>query len=131
MNDYVEFGRYLKSHREQRGLSRAHVVRATKIPATLVEALEEGEAERLPEGVFLVNCVRAFSLAVGLSIDESLSRLRTLPGVQRTTPIAPSELERARRRTAVRTAIVVVAGLVVMATAAWWLLFAPYLQVPR
>ena len=43
--DYADFGRYLTQQRELRGVSRADVATATKIPVNLIAALESGEVE--------------------------------------------------------------------------------------
>ncbi len=48
--DHVEFGKYLSQQRELRGLSRDDVARETKIPPTLIAALEAGQVERLQPG---------------------------------------------------------------------------------
>ena len=44
----MAFGRHLAQERELRGLSRDDVVRATRLPASAIEAIESGDPERTP-----------------------------------------------------------------------------------
>ena len=94
--DYVEFGKYLSQQRELRGLSRDEVSRVTKISPSLITALEEGQVERLPGRVFIVNYVRAYAQVIGLEPDEAVLRYEE---VDKATPEpSPVVLERERRR---------------------------------
>jgi cytoskeletal protein RodZ len=96
--DYVEFGKYLSQQRELRGLSRDEVSRVTKISPSLITALEEGQVERLPGRVFVVNYVRAYAQVIGLEPDEAVLRYEE---VDKATPEpSPVALERERRRRA-------------------------------
>ncbi|HZH76098.1 MAG TPA: helix-turn-helix domain-containing protein [Archangium sp.] len=96
--DYVEFGKYLSQQRELRGLSRDEVSRVTKISPSLITALEEGQVERLPGRVFIVNYVRAYAQVIGLEPDEAVLRYEE---VDKATPEpSPVVLERERRRRA-------------------------------
>lgn len=114
MTTYVEVGRFLSQARQQRGLSRDDVARTTKIPPTLVEALEEGLAERFPERVFLMNYVRSYALAIGISADDALGRLAQVPEAAKASEPTPQELEKTRRlRAWVVFAVVAVAALLV------------------
>ncbi len=96
--DHVEFGKYLSQQRELRGLSRDEVSRVTKISPSLITALEEGQVERLPGRVFIVNYVRAYAQVIGLEPDEAVRRYEE---VDKATPEpSPVVLERERRRRA-------------------------------
>ena len=96
--DYVEFGKYLSQQRELRGLSRDEVSRVTKISPSLITALEEGQVERLPGRIFIVNYVRAYAQVIGLEPDEAVLRYEE---VDKATPEpSPVVLERERRRRA-------------------------------
>ncbi|MHB8876090.1 MAG: helix-turn-helix domain-containing protein [Myxococcaceae bacterium] len=114
--DLVEFGRYLAQQRELRGLSREDVSRVTKIPLTLVGALETGQAERLPARVFVVNYIRAYATVIGLSPEEALLRFEEIDRTERGEP-PPAALERVRRKKALFTLAGVVTALVVAAYA--------------
>lgn len=73
---FEEFGRYLGQQRELRGLTREDMSRSTKIPPSLLEALELGQVERLPERVFVVNFVRSYAHVLGLEEEETLLRFQ-------------------------------------------------------
>ena len=120
MTDLAAFGRFLKEQRELRGLSREELARTTRISPGLIVALEEGQAEKLPEQVFVQNCVRSYAKAVGLPEEEVLNRLLAIPGVLPKTEQSPVLLESARRTQAYRVLAVVVAVLIAGALALWW-----------
>jgi cytoskeletal protein RodZ len=112
VSDYPEFGRFLAQQRQLRGLSREDVARSTRIPATLVTALEEGQHQRLPERVFVQHLIRAYSQVVGLSPDETIARWHEIPGVAREPEAAPAALEKQRTTRALkRLAVLVVAAV--------------------
>jgi cytoskeletal protein RodZ len=115
VSDYPEFGRFLAQQRELRGLTREDVARVTKIPATLVAALEDGQADRLPERVFLQNLIRSYSQVVGLSADDAINRWHEIPGVAREPEAAPKELEQQRKSRAWKTLLWVMVGLAIAA----------------
>lgn len=109
--DHVEFGKYLSQQRELRGLSRDDVARETKIPPTLIAALEAGQVERLPSRIFVVNYIKAYAQVIGLSPEEAVLRYEE---VDRAVPApSPVQLERERRKRAYvgLTALLVVAAL--------------------
>ncbi len=109
--DYVDFGKYLTQQRELRGMSREDISRATKIPPSLIVALEEGQVERLPARIFVVNYVRAYASVIGLAPDEAVLRYEE---VDKATPApSPAVLERERRKRAWMglTVMLVVAAL--------------------
>jgi cytoskeletal protein RodZ len=96
--DYVDFGKYLTQQRELRGMSREDISRATKIPPSLISALEEGQVERLPARIFVVNYVRAYAHVIGLAPDEAVLRYEE---VDKATPApSPAALEKERRKRA-------------------------------
>lgn len=117
---FVDFGKYLVQQRELRGLSREDVSQATKIPPSLLMALETGQAERLPERVFVVNFLKAYARVVGLEQDEVLLRYEEVMGapVEAPEPEAPAAAKQGRAQ---RLAIIGVgAALAVAGLAAWW-----------
>ncbi|HEY1086938.1 MAG TPA: helix-turn-helix transcriptional regulator [Archangium sp.] len=95
--DYLAFGRWLTQQRELRGLSVEAIAKATKIPPTLVAALESGQAERFPERVFLLNYIRSYATAVGLSPDDAVNRFHEIPEAPRAEAFDPAALESDRR----------------------------------
>ncbi|MCP3104319.1 helix-turn-helix domain-containing protein [Myxococcus sp. K15C18031901] len=96
--DHVDFGKYLSQQRELRGLSRDDVARETKIPPTLIAALEAGQVERLPSRIFVVNYIKAYAQVIGLSPEEAVLRYEE---VDRAVPApSPAQLEQERRKRA-------------------------------
>jgi cytoskeletal protein RodZ len=95
--DYLAFGRWLAQQRELRGLSVEAIAKTTKIPPTLVAALESGQAERFPERVFLLNYIRSYATAVGLSPDDAVNRFHEIPEAPRAEAFDPAALESDRR----------------------------------
>jgi cytoskeletal protein RodZ len=108
VSDFAGFGRYLSRQRELRGLSRDEIAASTKIPPTLVAALEDGQPDRLPERVFVLNYIRAYASAIGLSPDEALNRFHEIPETVVEPEASPKELETVRRARAVKTLIIVI-----------------------
>jgi cytoskeletal protein RodZ len=112
--DLADFGRYLSQQRELRGLSCDDVSRVTKIPLTLVVALESGHAERLPARVFVLNYVRAYAQVIGLAPEEAVLRFEEISRGEPNEP-APAALERVRRKKAFFTLAAVLIGLAMAA----------------
>ncbi len=105
--DYVNFGRYLTQQRELRGMSREEVATATKIPANLLAALENGQVERLPERVFIINYIRAYAQVIGLASDEAVLRFEEIDKSQGTVSPEPPVLPRQKVVTSARAAILI------------------------
>ena len=59
-------GTYLGREREERGVSLDEIAVKTYIPLRLLQALEDGNIERLPEPVFVQGFIRRFADAIGL-----------------------------------------------------------------
>lgn len=125
----LEFGRYLVTQRERRGLSRSDVVKATKLPSMLVGAIEDGETEKWPERVFVLNALRTYASAVGLPVDETLSRFDRLIEAPKALEFDPKALEAARREQATSAVLVTVA--VVLAGGFWFVVQAAWLFAQR
>lgn len=115
-----DFGRYLAAQRELRGLSRLDVVRATRLPSSLVGAIEDGETEKWPERVFVVNAVRSYAGVVGLPVAETLARFDGLPDAPKGEAFDPLALERARRDRAI-TVVVLGTALLLGGGLSGWL----------
>ncbi|MFB0566935.1 MAG: helix-turn-helix domain-containing protein [Candidatus Aminicenantaceae bacterium] len=59
-------GEYLKRIRERQGLSLEEVAKATKFRISLLEALEEENYEKLPQGVYVINIIKIYARYLGL-----------------------------------------------------------------
>ncbi|MCA2979192.1 MAG: helix-turn-helix domain-containing protein [Myxococcaceae bacterium] len=115
----LAFGQYLVAMRERRGLTRAQVVASTRLPSLLVGAIEDGEAEKWPERVFVVNALKVYAGVVGLPVDETVERFEALPDAPVGEPFDPHALEARRRARAVTGLWGAAAALSVVALWGW------------
>ena len=123
--DYIEFGKYLTQQRQLRGMSRDEVSRATKIPPTLVVALETGQVERLPERIFVINYIRSYAAVIGLSAEDAVLRFEEVDKVPLALPSGTSVEPPASRRRAFRFLLVAVV-LVALAAILYVLVSGPH-----
>ncbi|MEH2079791.1 MAG: RodZ family helix-turn-helix domain-containing protein [Nostoc sp.] len=63
----AELGAQLWALRQEQGLSLEQVVALTKIPRRLLQAIEEGNLNELPEPVYIQGLIRQFADALGLN----------------------------------------------------------------
>ncbi len=66
----AELGDRLLASREERALSLEEMVVLTKIPRRLLQAIEEGKLDELPEPVYIQGLIRQFADALGLNGAE-------------------------------------------------------------
>jgi cytoskeletal protein RodZ len=71
----TEFGEFLQAARVRRGITLKQISDATKIPLRHLAALERGDVELLPSGMYRRAEVRAYAEAVGLDRKLALERL--------------------------------------------------------
>lgn len=86
------FSRWLKQERELRDLSPEEIAAATKLTPGVVEALESGDAARMPPRAYVVGYLRAYAAAAGLDADEVVLRWQEAAGDE------PEPASRRRRR---------------------------------
>jgi cytoskeletal protein RodZ len=72
----MEVGHQLFTARQQRGLTLDDISRTTKIPRSLLEAIERDDVARLPQGFFTRAFVRAYAHEVGVNGDDLLANAR-------------------------------------------------------
>ncbi len=109
----VAFGRHLVRERELRGLTRDDVIRATKLPASAIEAIETGDAARTPHRAYVLVYLRGYAAAVGLDADDVVLRYEEAIG-------PAGEPRPARPGQAARFVVAAVAAAVGLALAWWW-----------
>jgi len=63
----AELGAHLLAYRQERSLSLEDIVILTKIPYKLLEAIERGKLDQLPEPVYIRALIRQFAEALGLN----------------------------------------------------------------
>ncbi len=89
----AEMGAQLWALRQEQGLSLEQVVALTRIPRRLLQAIEEGNLNDLPEPVYIQGLIRQFADALGLNGVEfsgtfpiSSAQLNP-PGMVNTSPL--------------------------------------------
>ena len=68
-----DFGAYLKSERELRGVPLEEVSANTKIHIRFLQALENNQFDKLPGEVFTKGYIRSFAKVIGFDEHEMLS----------------------------------------------------------
>ncbi|MFB2939246.1 helix-turn-helix domain-containing protein [Aerosakkonemataceae cyanobacterium BLCC-F154] len=69
----AEMGDYLRHLREEQALSLDDVASITKVPARMLNAIEEGKLEPLPEPVYTKGFIKRYADALGLNGSEFAS----------------------------------------------------------
>lgn len=67
-------GRYLKAARERRAMSLEEISRATRIPVSSIERIENDHFDDLPGEVFARGFLKAYARAVTLPVEDVLAR---------------------------------------------------------
>lgn len=62
--------------RRQRGVSLAEIAASTRISTRYLRAIESGEFEKLPGGVYNINYIRQYARAIDFSEDDLLQFYR-------------------------------------------------------
>jgi hypothetical protein len=97
-----EFCLALKAARESTGITLADIANATKIPASLLDALERCDLRHWPKGIFRRSFFRDYARAIGLSVAETCAEfVRLFPDDERAPvteaaaapPVAPIEAD--------------------------------------
>ncbi len=78
-----DFGSYLKSERELRGVTLEELNSKTRIPVRYLLALENNQFEELPEEVFIKGYIQSISKVIGAQEDDVLS---TYMDIKNTAP---------------------------------------------
>jgi len=112
--DYADFGRYLAQQRELRGVSRSDVANVTKIPLNLLVALESGDVERLPERIFVLNYIRAYTQVIGMESQEAVLRFEEIDRTVRTERDAAAA-NADNRRPRIAWPVILIAAILVLA----------------
>src|SRR5262245_14257823 len=92
------FGSRVRTAREARGLSHRQIADATKLSVRVVDGIERGKRELIPDGIYGRAAVRAVATEVGLNPDETLRAFLSehpdklpMPGASQVAPTqAPS-----------------------------------------
>src|SRR5258706_11720219 len=99
----ADFGITFKHAREAKGLTLEQVAAKTKIGTRFLDAIEKGEFERLPGGIFSRGFVRTYAESLGLDAGEVMSSFDRLsnyraPGAFEETPISSQQPKQSTNR---------------------------------
>lgn len=72
------FGARLRERREERGLGLRDISGRTRIPLSVLEALESGDRSSLPAPVFVKGFLKSYALEIGLEPSEVIRDFKTL-----------------------------------------------------
>ncbi|WP_017651434.1 helix-turn-helix domain-containing protein [Fortiea contorta] len=82
----AELGAQLWASRQEQGLSLEEVVALTRIPRRLLQAIEEGNLDDLPEPIYIQGLIRQFADALGFKGTEFASSF-PITGVRVNSPL--------------------------------------------
>jgi transcriptional regulator with XRE-family HTH domain len=130
-HDLANLGAFLRDGRERRGLTIDQIASTTRIPRRHLDALEHGDLDVIPGGMYRRAEVRAFADAVG--IDRNLALARLEEALDRTALPEPAQrpvLDPPRRQWGAYAALALLAaGALAVATRGQWT--TPATQVER
>ncbi|MPY87679.1 MAG: DUF4115 domain-containing protein [Luteitalea sp.] len=96
----MTFSDHLREARERRGITLRQISEQTNIAVRLLEALERGEIDKLPGGIFSRGFVRAYAREVGLdptqAVDQFLAECAQYPVDETRSPAAGTPEDHAR-----------------------------------
>lgn len=69
-----EFGNYLKTEREAKGITLEQIEQETRIRLTYLQAIEDGEFNKLPGEFYCRTYIRSYAKAIGLDEAEVLAK---------------------------------------------------------
>jgi cytoskeletal protein RodZ len=104
-------------------MTRAEVVRVTRLSPLAVEALEEDRFEVLPARVFVVGYLRLYASAIGMNPDEAVLRYEEwgLANPDAVPPAPPPPKPLPRRRFPWVPVAVGAGAIALGALLLWWL----------
>jgi cytoskeletal protein RodZ len=85
----VEIGKQLQEKRQERGLSLETIVEKTQVRLHLLEALEAGRSEVLPEPIYVREFIKKYAMAVNLSYQESSDLAYSYPLILQKANVLP------------------------------------------
>jgi len=95
----AEFAEHLLRGREQKKRSLEDIAGATKISIHQLRALERGDMDRLPAGIYRRAIVRQYAEAVGLNVEVTIQEFEDLSAQTAVDAERPEKVARPRRHT--------------------------------
>jgi len=124
------FGDQLRQERERRNVALDEIARSTKIRVRYLQALEDGEHERLPGIVFAKGYVRAYAETIGADAERlvgayvaeqrSLGRLQTEASQENVLEALAAAVENDKNRASKRAKAALIVIVAVAGFVAFW-----------
>lgn len=70
----MNVGTMLQTARERQGTSLPQLAATTKIPVSLLRAIEENDFDKVPPGIFVRSFIRTYAAEVGISGDAAVEQ---------------------------------------------------------
>jgi cytoskeletal protein RodZ len=80
----MDVGTTLRTGREGRGMTLLQLATRTKIPMTILAAIEENDFDQVPSGIFIRGYIRAYAREVGLAPEPIVAQF-----LADTAPVTP------------------------------------------
>jgi cytoskeletal protein RodZ len=133
------FGDQLRQERERRNVALDEIARSTKIRVRYLQALEDGQHERLPGIVFAKGYVRAYAETIGADADRlvgayvaeqrSLGRLETEASQENVLEALAAAVENDKDRAAKRVRVALIGSVLLLAAfAVFWFGVRPLIE---
>jgi len=87
----------LATYRRCKGITLEQISQVTKIGVRCLEAIENGEFQKLPGGIYDTNYIRQYARQVGTDENELLSYYYTWSGTRSNTEVPRKAPEKDRR----------------------------------
>lgn len=117
----MSIGDRLREARESRNVTLHQIAERTNISVRFLEALEKGQIDKLPGGIFTRGFVRSYASQVGLDPDETVKAFVAVHPQVRTD----DDGDESQERSVVPTLLLALGVLVVLAAIAagvyWWM----------
>jgi len=115
----MTIGEKLRQAREARSITLHEIAEKTNISVRSLDALEKGQVDKLPGGIFTRGFVRSYAAYVGLDPDEIVREyVAAHPEVR--TPEEAEEMEPPRSPLPMALGLFVLAALLLAAGYYWW-----------
>jgi len=132
-SDVAAFGEFLRDARERRGKTLQQVASETRIPRRHLDALEQGQLDLLPGGMYRRAEVRAYADAVGLDRGLALAQLAQVLEAHEAAEAPrtrPTPFDAPSRNWAIYLALALLTAATLWAASRWEVQSAPAVDPP-
>jgi cytoskeletal protein RodZ len=118
----MSIGEQLRQAREQHNVSLHAIAEKTNISVRFLDAIEKGQIDKLPGGIFTRGFVRSYAAQVGLDPDDTVRAfVAAHPEVRADDEVEEAQLESRAGATWRLVAIAVAVAILLGGGAYWWL----------